>query len=180
MLKRKYGDRSDWGRVLNRKYAQTYLDTKGFNGYITLLEIEKVTEPLFANYSGKQICLVDEGYMWLQHFPLDKNHSVTTMFDAKGNIVQWYIDICLEIECDEDIPWMDDLFLDIVVLPSGEVFHKDDDELEEALLAGVIDESLYALAREEARMLTDLIMNEKFELFQFSNKHREMLLDKLK
>lgn len=36
---------------------------------------------------------------------------------------------------------MDDLFLDIVLLLSGEVFQKDD-ELEEAFLNGIIDKSL--------------------------------------
>lgn len=26
---------------------------------------------------------------------INQHHSVTTMFDDKGQIVQWYIDICL-------------------------------------------------------------------------------------
>lgn len=30
-------------------------------------------------------------------------------------------------------PWMDDLFLDFIVLPSGGIIEKDADELEEAL-----------------------------------------------
>ncbi|WP_240620311.1 DUF402 domain-containing protein [Peribacillus acanthi] len=36
--------------------------------------------------------------MWLQQFPWGKNHSVTTMLDANGDIVQWYIDICFSME----------------------------------------------------------------------------------
>lgn len=47
-------------------------------------------------YDTRDVCIVDDGYLLLQQFPFNKNHSVTTMFDAKGNIVQWYIDICLE------------------------------------------------------------------------------------
>lgn len=92
MLKRKFGDRSDWKRVLARQYAQSYIGSDDFKGYVTLLRIVKVSEPLFVNYEGKQICIVDDGYQWLQQFPSGKNHSVTTMFDAKGHIVQWYID----------------------------------------------------------------------------------------
>lgn len=38
MLKRKYGDRSEWKRVLKRQYAQTYLDTKDFKGYLVRLQ----------------------------------------------------------------------------------------------------------------------------------------------
>lgn len=54
MLKRKFGDRSEWKRVIKRKYAQSYLDTKEFKGYITLLNTIKVTEPLSVSY-GKKI-----------------------------------------------------------------------------------------------------------------------------
>ena len=98
MLKRKYGDRSEWKRVLKREYAQSYVDSTVFKGYITLLHTIKVIKPLTVIYGEEKICIVDNGYMWLQQFPLDENHSVTTMFDANGEIVQWYIDICLQNE----------------------------------------------------------------------------------
>lgn len=102
------------------------------SSYITLLNTIKVTEPLSVNYGERKVCIVDDGYMWLQQFPLEKNHSVTRMFDANGDIVQWYIDICLRNGVENNVPWMDDLFLDIVVLPNGEIIEKDADELEEA------------------------------------------------
>lgn len=146
MLERKFGDRAEWKRIVSRKYAQSYLDTSEFKGYITLLNSIKVTDPLIVDYNGKNVCIVDDGYMWLQQFPLEKNHSVTTMFDANGDIVQWYIDICYKISIENNIPWMDDLYLDIVVLPYGEVIEKDADELEMAYSKGMIDKSLYDLA----------------------------------
>jgi uncharacterized protein len=179
MLKRKYGDRSGWKRVLKSQYAQSFLDTKGFTGYVTLLKIEKVTEPLYVSYEGKTICIADNEYIWLQHFPLNKHHSVTTMFNSNGEIVQWYIDICVENGVEKNIPWMDDLFLDIVVLPTGEVIQKDADELEEALSKGVIDESLYHLAWTEANFLTHLIKNNHFDLIKQSKSHKEILLKEL-
>jgi predicted RNA-binding protein associated with RNAse of E/G family len=181
MLKRKYGDRSDWKRVIKRDYSQTFLDTKEFKGYITLLKIEQVKEPLSVKFGDEDICIVNDGYFWLQHFPLNEFHSLTTMFNNNGEIVQWYIDICCENGIDEsNIPWMDDLFLDIVVLPSGEVFQKDSDELEEALSLGVIDKSLYKLAREEANRLNNLINSGGFDLFTLSVTHKELLLKKMK
>lgn len=180
MLKRKYGNRSEWKRVLDRKYAQAFLDTKEFKGYITLLHTIKVANPLSVRYEDKNICIVDDGYMWLQQFPLEKQHSVTTMFDNNGNIVQWYIDVCLLNGVDNGIPYLDDLFLDIILLPSGEVIQKDDDELEEAFLNGIIDKSLYNLAWDEANNLTELINNRSFELLNLSNKHKEILVNKLK
>jgi uncharacterized protein len=181
MLKRKFGDRSEWKRVIQRKYSQSYLDTKEFTGYITLLNTIKVTEPLSVSYfAEKKVCIVDDGYMWLQQFPLGKNHSVTTMFDANGDIVQWYIDICLCNGIENGIPWMDDLFLDIVLLPTGEIIEKDADEIEDALTKGIIDKSLYDLAWSEMENIKSLISTNNFELIRLSNNHKETLSKILK
>ncbi|MGM9986428.1 MAG: DUF402 domain-containing protein [Bacillaceae bacterium] len=179
-MKRKYGNRSDWKRVIKREYAQACLDTNEFKGYVTLIHIIEVTEALSVCYGKRKVCIVDDGYMWLQHFPLEKNYSVTTMFDANGEIVQWYIDICSKNGVENNIPWMDDLFLDIVVLATGEVIQKDADELEEALLTGRIDDSLYNLAKDEANNLNKLIEKKGFSLLNVSKVHKEFLVDKLK
>ncbi|MFJ7755283.1 DUF402 domain-containing protein [Peribacillus muralis] len=118
--------------------------------------------------------------MWLQQFPLEKKHSVTTMFDDKGGIVQWYIDICQENGVEQGIPYMDDLYLDIIVLPSGEVIQKDADELDEALLSGMIDKSLYDSAWNEVKVLTTLIKNGSFEGLELSCYHKALLVNELK
>lgn len=179
-MKRKYGDRSDWKRVLDREYVQSYLETDNFKGYLSLLKITKVNEPLYVKYADENICIVNDGYLWLQQFPSDKHHSVTTMFDEKGQIVQWYIDICATNGVSEDnVPWMDDLFLDIVVLPSGEVIQKDSEELNEALLNGIIDRSLYDLANQEASMINSLIKDKNFLLLHLSKEHKDILLPML-
>lgn len=175
-MKRKYGDRSDWKRVPEKEYVQLYLENIDFKGHITLLKLKKVTEPLYVNYYDQNICIGNDGYMWLQQFPCDKHHSVTTMFDEKGQIVQWYIDICYKNGVSEDnIPWMDDLFLDIIVLPTAEVIQKDSEELEEALLNGTIDKSLYNLAIQEASMINSLIKDKNFTLLQLSMDHKDIL-----
>jgi predicted RNA-binding protein associated with RNAse of E/G family len=71
---------------------------------------------------------------------------------------------------------MDDLFLDIVVLPSGEVIQKDSEELDEALLNGTIDESLYNLAIQEANLINSLIKEGRFTLLKLSEEHKDILL----
>ncbi|MBK3496476.1 DUF402 domain-containing protein [Viridibacillus sp. YIM B01967] len=179
MIKRRYGDRSDWGRVLQRKYAQSYIDSKEFKGYLSLLSVEKVSDPLWITYNEQRICIVDDGYMWLQQFPQNKNHTVTTMFDSEGNIVQWYIDVCLECGIEKGIPWVDDLFLDIVLLPSGEIIHKDIDEIEEALTDGTINQEMYDLAWKEFNHVTELIKKGDFKLIQLSIEHKENLKSSL-
>ncbi|CAG9608167.1 hypothetical protein NEOCIP111885_01859 [Pseudoneobacillus rhizosphaerae] len=178
-LERKFGDRSEWKRIIQRKYAQSFIDTKEFKGYITLLNTIKVAKPSWVNYGEKSVCIVDDGYLWLQQFPLEKNHSVTTMFDANGEIVQWYIDICYKNSIENNVPYLDDLYLDIVLLPTGEVIVKDTDELEEAYSNGMINKSLYDLAWEELNHLKALITNNHFELIKLSNQHKDILIDKL-
>lgn len=175
-MKRKYGNRPNWKRILEREYAQTYLETDSFKGHISLLKMKKVKDPLYVNYANRTICIANEGYFWLQQFPYNKHHCVTTMFNDKGEIVQWYIDICYRNGVGkEGIPWMDDLFLDIIVLPTGEVIQKDLDELDEALLRGTINQSLYHLAKQEARKVNSLIVHKQFALLQLSHAHMELL-----
>ncbi|WP_047979884.1 DUF402 domain-containing protein [Ornithinibacillus contaminans] len=178
VLKRRYGNRPDWKRIIKRDYAQSYFDTEEFRGYVCLLHTVEVREPLHVNYGEKKLCIVDDGYWWLQQFPSGEKYCVTTMFDADGEIVQWYIDICLETGLEEGIPWMDDLFLDIIVLPSGEHFLVDVDELDDALNKGVIDRADYELAWDEAKRLMKLIEKREFGLLDLAEEHKRFFIDK--
>lgn len=178
MLKRKYGNRTNWKRVLKREYQQIYYQDEIFKGYITLLNIKEVSEPLIVKNGGKEVCIVNNGFSWLQHFPIGKNYSVTTMFDTQGKIVQWYIDICYEIGCENNIPWMDDLYLDIVVFPTGEIILLDEEELDEALANGVIKKSMYDMAWKEANELMDLIQQDNFDLLKLAKDHQVIIRDK--
>ena len=179
-LKRKYGDHNGWARVMKRKYAQSMIRSNDFNGYVTLLHVVQVSEPLVVKYGQEEVCIIDGGYMWLHQFPLEEKHAVTTMFNENGDIVQWYIDICHDIGVECGIPWLDDLFLDIVALPSGETFLLDEDELEEAYKSGVITKSLYDLAWEEANRIVKLLAQADFTLIKLANEHKEFLENHLR
>jgi len=179
-LKRKYGDRADWLRVVQREFIQDYFNEEHFKGYVTLLKVIEVTDPLELQYGDQKICIADEGYTWLQHFPEGSRHSMTTIYNAAGEIVKWYIDICYRNGIENGRPWMDDLFLDIIILPpSGEVFHKDADELEWALSPGAIDDELYKIATSEAISIKKQIEANKFELLHLSKVHKEFLERKM-
>ena len=87
-----------------------------------------------------------------QHF------TVTTHFDGNGQIVLWYIDICLLTGVGQNqIPWLDDLYLDLVVSPSMEVEVKDADELLAARKSGEISTTEFNLAWCEADRLMESI-----------------------
>lgn len=176
MLKRKFGDRADWKRLVEKETIHTTFDTDDFKGAVSLVKIKKVTSPLYVQYRHSEICIAGEGYIWLQHFPTNEHYSLTTMINAEGEIVQWYVDICLESGIENGVPWMDDLFLDIIILPTGEVIIKDVDELNEALSQGVIDEFLYQLAWSEKNKIELLITQGNFSILNLVKIHKDYLL----
>lgn len=180
MLKRRFASRSDWKRITKRQYVQTHVENEEFNGTITLLNLDEVSEPLWVQYNEKRICIVDDGYTWMQHFPHGENFTLTTMFDAEGEVVQWYIDITKSIGKENNEPWWDDLFLDIVVFPDGEYTLLEEDELREALANGVIDEATYHFALNEADRIIASIKEEKFHLIHYATKHNELLIELLR
>ena len=178
MLKKRYLHRNDWNRIIQRDYQVLYFDDNDFKGFIALIKINEVTKPLITEYLNKKICIVDNHYSWLQQLPLDRNFAITTMFDENGEIIQWYIDITYEDGVDNCEPYMMDLFLDIIVLPTGEIIEKDKEELEEALQNNWITKKQYELAYQTFYCILNQIQEGTFKYFDLSLKHRSYLLEK--
>ncbi|CAM3661181.1 MULTISPECIES: DUF402 domain-containing protein [Saccharibacillus] len=175
-MKRKFADRANWRRVTDRRFLCRYIDSRRFTGYVTLYNMLKLKEPLMKTYGGLTFCVADKGYSWLQYFPKDAHFIVTTMFNEKREVVEWYIDICKsQGVTDQGVPWFDDLYLDIVVLGDGTVFLLDEDELDDALRRGVITEADYALATRTAHGLLRMIDAHAFPYFRLSIEHRRRL-----
>lgn len=176
MLKRKYGSRYDWKRITKKTYKETFISTTQFKGYISLFAMNEVLEPLYMKYEGRTVCIADKGYSWMQHFPDGKRFSVTTVFNAENQVVQWYIDICKQNGyCDVNGPWMDDLFLDLIVLPTGEVIEKDIEELEVALNDHLISIQDYEQAWSDFKEIITLINANQFDIFELTYKHFDEL-----
>lgn len=176
-MKKRFLHRKDWTRIIHRDDSILYMNENDFNGFISLIVMKEVIAPLITEYNHKKICIADNHYSWLQQLPLDKNFAITTMFDENGEIIQWYIDITYENGVDNGAPYMMDLYLDIVVLPTGEIIEKDKDELEEALQHRWITKSQYDLAYETFNDLLKQIQEGTFKYFDLSLKHRNYLLE---
>ncbi|AQQ52630.1 DUF402 domain-containing protein [Planococcus lenghuensis] len=179
MLEKKFGDRNGWERIKRKETAKTYIETEEFVGYVTLFRALQVTEPLEFEYRGQVVRVLGDGYTWLQHFPEHERYSLTTMFDENGKVVQWYIDVCRRNGVENDRPFMEDLFLDIIVLPDGEVLQVDTADLEQALEDGVIGEDLYETSWNEMNRIYNLVENNEFKLLKEAKAHREHLLRQL-
>ena len=180
MIKRRSADRAEWARVTKRRFAHITIEEPHFTGMVTLLCIDAMTSPLWIQSETYELCVADGGYHWLQHFPAGANFGVTTMFNAQGEVIQWYIDIVKTHGVDErGIPWWDDLYLDIVVMPNGTSEILDGDELDDALRDGLITQDEHELAWDVARSIHSQIEQRRFPLLARSVAHRELLLSRL-
>lgn len=176
-MKRKRADRNDWQRVTKRRFAQLYIEDGAFKGYVSLLCIDKVTAPAFRAPAGKEFCLVDDGYKWLQHFPDGSRYALTTLIDQHDKVVRWYIDICNRHYRDEQgILWYEDLYLDIDVAPDGSMYLLDVDELDEALRLERVSSLEYEIAWREAEKLLYALEEDMFPLLWQSSEHLDRLL----
>ena len=176
-MKRKFADRSDWQRILQRRFGVQYVETEAFVGYVSLLCLDEVREPLWLELPDRRVCIVDNGFTWLQQFPTGVHHLVTSIFDAEGRVIEWYIDICKQHGVTaEGIPWYDDLYLDLGVFPSGQINILDEDELDDALQQGIISQADHDLAWRETKRLLQEIEQGTFNVLTLGTQHREALL----
>lgn len=146
--------------------------TAEFTGSLTLPQLLHVTEPLWKRIGDRDYCLAASGYQWLQHWPAAAHYSLTAMFDRDNRIVQWYIDICRDQGVDDrGVPWLDDLYLDLAIVPPREVHLLDVDELADALLHGIVSRSECDLAWTEAERLMDGLTRGEPSLCDLSAAH---------
>lgn len=175
-MKKKRADRIDWKRIKKKRFVMKQLDVHDFRGYVSLLCLDEVHEPLWVNCCGQRICLVDNGYMWLQHFPSSGEYALTTAFNAQGEIVEWYVDITKRNYLDErGVLWYEDLYLDLDISPEIEVEILDVDELDEALAQKLITPIEYDMAWRQLSSVMTAIEEDQFPLFWSCIDHLHLL-----
>jgi len=182
-VKRKWADRRGWARITSSRFLCQRVETVAFRGYVTLYAMDALNPeigPLIVPCASAWVCIADTGHAWTQHFSDDEPHVLSTMFDADGHIVQYYLDICAAHGLtDEGIPWYDDLYLDLVKTPGGELELLDADELDDARAAGLITPEQHAFAWAETRRLEPLVAAETLPAMRLAADHRALLLTEL-
>ncbi|MCC5893425.1 DUF402 domain-containing protein [Exiguobacterium sp.] len=179
MPKRKFANRRDWERIRENRYAQMAVHDDRFSGTVALFQIDAVRDPQYKQHKGEEFIVADGGYAWLQYFPDDEPFGVTVMFDDNGKIVQWYIDIVEAIGYEDGIPYMDDLLLDILVFPNGDVVRKDEDEFEAAAQSGELTPELVERGWRDFEETLQRIDRKDFVYFDLARGHYDVLKQKL-
>lgn len=153
----------------NDNYRLLKIDESFFKGYACFLKLKNVENPLIV-YNGKEnICIKDNDYKWIEVYPTNENYAITIMYDNKGNLIEWYFDISKKIGIENGIPYEDDLYLDLVIMPNGERIVIDEDELLNAKENGDITQEDVKLAYEVLKKLDNKYVNNFNELINLTN-----------
>ncbi|MCJ8013573.1 DUF402 domain-containing protein [Paenibacillus sp. KQZ6P-2] len=171
-MKQKQADRPNWGRIIEKRYFQEYISDEYFDGYITYLLLDKVKEPLTVTYELERFCIADNGYSWIMLFPTGKPYSLTIMINQKYEVLQWYFDMIQSIGLtNEGVPYMNDMYLDYILIPNGQLITKDVDELESALSEGLITKDDYDKTKLEGEFLRRSIIEGSNEVLKNTEKY---------
>lgn len=141
---------------VNKYELNFYFDNKDY--YLAIKKFINVEKP-FILQSG--VCLIDNGYYMAEVIPKKENYITRIYFNEKKERIEYYFDVTLKNGLDEksNIPYYDDLYLDVTINRNGEVKVLDEDELLEALNRKEISEDEYNLANKTKESLLESIIN---------------------
>ena len=184
-MNRKDMRRSDWHRILRRKYVSRDCRMHGHSGKESLLVIREVSDPLVVYDAGEDALIMEKDYAWVQIALEGMPFWLIAMYDARGQLIQIYFDITGGNRFDDpENPWFADMYLDIVVNSRGELYVLDRDELDAALAESVITKDewdkanaacarLYAYLEENRKSLIELCGRVYRELGELLNGEEE-------
>ncbi|MDR1703675.1 MAG: DUF402 domain-containing protein [Clostridiales bacterium] len=108
------------------------------------------------SYSSKVSRLDEDGIKGYASFMMIESVNEPLYVGNNNNIVEWYVDINKENGVDEEgNPYGDDLYLDAVLLPGGDVLVLDADELKTALENDSITQNNFNMAYDTLNMLRE-------------------------
>ncbi|MBR6643928.1 MAG: DUF402 domain-containing protein [Lachnospiraceae bacterium] len=171
--------RSDWHRILERNYTVSPCSFQDMEGVVSLLQIQKVTEPLLVlREDGEKVLIADASYSWLQVAFREQFFWATVMYDDTGRFMQGYFDITGgNIFEDMENPTFQDMYLDLVLLGDGRILVLDRDELDEALEKKEITEEEYQRTVKAGEKLYQFLQENGEAFLRFCSKWRENLLE---
>lgn len=177
-MRQKFIDKVYMKEVTNKEW---YLEkNEELNGYIALKYIKDILHPLTAFSNGKKYVGLDVGYSILEYVPFNRNYNCRVFFDNENRPLCFYFDINNGTGIEDNIPWYDDLYLDVTmecpaITEIGYYIRLDDEiELKLAKKEGKIDEETYNKAYKVATNLmkelreqkNDIVNRSQFDLYR--------------
>ena len=178
-MKYNYANRKNDKNIIEKKVKTIDSNYKNFEGKITLIEINKIKKKLIVDRpNGTKETVIDKNYKIMTYFPTNDKYSMTVMLDENFNIIQWYFDINrYKFKYDEDIPYSEDLFLDVVLLPNKEYYTLDEEDLEESYNNKLITKKEYNDAYNTREKIIEMIEDNFDKIKDFTNVSIKRLLE---
>lgn len=146
---------SDWDFVMQKQKSENY--------YLSIKRINEIDQPFIVNISGQSVVYIDKGYYIVEFTPLEQFYNARVFLDRNVEVLGYYFDISRGNGVEENIPYYDDLYLDIIHCPADNGFTviDDEDELLKALNTGKITMEEFDLANEVCSRLFEEILANK-------------------
>lgn len=173
MSRKRYADKSVGNRVKEANQKVISVNDDFFTGDIYFYHATEVQNKMIIP-SGK--CILDNNYKWLEFYDYNSKVKLTAIYDENNKIIEWYFDIAREIGKENGIPYEDDLYLDVVVTPMGDILLLDEDELKDALNRREITNLEYENAYKEANRLIDKLKGNTDKLKSYTEKYLKQML----
>ena len=143
------------------------------NEYSALITFLRGCKDKFVELDGKQIQWAGTDYKMLMYLPVSEKWCLSAYYTPDDKLTFWYFDISRKNFVDEhDMPCIDDVFLDLVITPTGEKITLDEDELQEAFNEGIVSQEDV----DNAYAVHDQIKNSKWSNVDFLGEISKKLL----
>jgi len=174
-LKKRYASRfeKEKGRGIKTDEKNITVNEKNFKGDVYSYNFKEVKNKITT---PNGMTIIDNNYKLLEFYDYNSKVKLTTFINEKGETIEWYFDIAREIGKENGLPYEDDLYLDVVVTPKGEIILLDEDELKEALDRKELTKEEYENAYKEAENLMDVLKDKKKELKEFTDKYFKLMI----
>lgn len=178
-MKKKLGDYSKTKDILEKEYKKVEIKDDPYFAAACLVDIKQVAKKwdVERKNNGEETIL-DVGYKWLTLYPKDEQFAILTIFDEKEQFVEFYFDIAKKVNYKPRVPYIEDLYLDVVITKENDVIFVDEEELNEAYKLADIKQKDYELARKTADKIVNKFHNkeELEKLKQIAKHYLEKLL----
>ena len=175
-LKKRFADgRNKAEHILEKDYKNIKINNEEFQGNISLLNIKKVKFPWYVDEENR--CILANNYKWLEIYPEGKKYALTVIYDEKEEVVEWYYDIARKLGEEGGVPYEDDLYLDVVIVPDGRIHLLDEDELEVVYKNNEVNQKDYEMAYKVAKELMEKYSSKENieKLSDFCNKYLKII-----
>ena len=162
-----------YGNVLEIENKIKTINNKDFKGDIYLNNYIKISKPYFLENG---LCIQDTNYKWLKFYNYSSKVQLTAIYNEKKEIIEWYFDIARKIGKENGIPYEDDLYLDVVLGPKGNIILLDEDELKEAFEKNEVTQEEYDEAYRNAYELIERLKGNVGKVLKFTNKYLNEIL----